>query len=615
MINPRSKIRHIQLNNIILCRTIVFCVAAIFFCTQFTKTVQAQISQQSNLNKTSSIDKQTNSRTVTADIDDFLTATGVSGGVLITKNGEVIFRRGYGWADENRKIPITSKTVFDIGSITKQFTGAAILKLEEQGKLKVTDSITKFFKNVPVDKREITLHQLLTHTAGFEQDVIEFGEFPSREESVSRTLDSKLKLKPGEKYAYSNAGYVLLAAIIEIASGMSYEGYLHENLWKPARMLKTGNLIPRFLCDELARGYDLAGDLGFSQDKWWAADGPSWGGRGAGYVLSTLEDLYLWHLALDGEKILSEESKRKFFAPHVPEDEAGASHYGYGWAIFKTSRDTRLIAHDGSNGIFFADFHRYVDEDVVIIYFNSERDTVSRQVFNSVPRLFFGDEMPNFPRPEIKLSQIELSKYTGTYELPSSEKFTLDINNNRLSVKTISPGIGKLLTTFPEIKDAERLQNLQFRTAKVIKNIAKEDFEPIRELIYFEGAFEEEKAYWKRTFTEWTQRFGAFKTSEIVGSVSDKEFLVTYVLLRFEHGATLTQFRQNTQKRFFIGTSAFILPGYYRLIPQSKTKFAVFNPVLQTTTPISFSFDRKNVVTGLTIQKKNEEIYARKVLP
>jgi len=106
------------------------------------------------------------SREIAARVDNFLTAADLKGGVLIAKDGKVILNKGYGWADEGRKIPNTNKTIFDIGSITKQFTGAAILKLEEQGKLKTTDSITKFFKDVPADKADITLHHLLTHSAG-----------------------------------------------------------------------------------------------------------------------------------------------------------------------------------------------------------------------------------------------------------------------------------------------------------------------------------------------------------------------------------------------------------------------------------------------------------------
>jgi CubicO group peptidase (beta-lactamase class C family) len=571
--------------------------------------------QQNNNPQSTPENKPESQQAVAARVDDFLTAAGVTGGILIAKNGEVILRKGYSWADDDRKIPMTTNTVFDIGSVTKQFTGAAILKLEEQGKLRVTDSIAKFFKDVPADKQNITVHQLLTHTSGFEHDVVERTEFPTRDEAVRRMLNSRLKLKPGEKYSYSNAGYALLAAIVEIASGMPYEHYLHKHLWKPAGMLKTGDLIPQWGKADLARGYDLSGDVGISQEKWWGEDGPSWGVRGAGYVLSTLEDLYLWHLALEGEKILSKESKRKLFAPHVPEDDKGSSHYGYGWAIFKTPRGTRNVGHDGSNGIYYTNFHRYVDEGVVIIYFTNERNTGSRRILGSVPKLFFGGDFPSFPRPKTTLSRSALQKYAGLYELPSGERFALDVVNNHLTVKAVSLGVGKLLTTFPKLEDSERLHDLQPMTARLIEALAREEFEPIRELIYFEGTFEEEKAYWKRTFAGWTKRFGAFKKSEVVGTVSEKEFLDTYVLLQFERGTTIVVYRQNEKKQFFIGTSTTLLPRHYRLIPQSNTEFVVYNHALQTSTPVNFSFGEKNAVTGLTIRAEDEKVYARKITP
>ena len=274
------------------------CLIIVIILAKFCFSVPAQISSEQipKLNNNLSKNKAENDATVMR-VDDFLSAAGVTGGVLIAKDRKVILRKGYGWADEKRKIPMTTRTVFDIGSITKQFTGAAILKLEEQGKLKVTDSITKFFKDVPVDKQNITVHQLLTHTAGFEHDAIKRGEHPPRDEAVRRFLASKLKLKPGEKYSYSNIGFSLLAAIVEIASNMPYENYLHENLWKPAGMLKTGNIIPRFKKEEMAQGYDTPENYRSLKGEW-DKDGISWRFRGAGGLLSTLEDLYLWHLAL-----------------------------------------------------------------------------------------------------------------------------------------------------------------------------------------------------------------------------------------------------------------------------------------------------------------------------
>lgn len=606
-------------------------IAASYITDIFSQTTN-QVQPQPNAigNKKAA---EVGSQEIAARVDDFLTAAGVTGGVLLAKDGKVILRKGYGWANDERKIPMTTKSVFDIGSVTKQFTATAILKLEEQGKLKVTDPITKFFKDVPENKWNITVHQLLTHTAGFGHEV-ETTKFPTRDEMVRAALDSKLKLKPGEKFSYSNAGYSLLGAIIEIVSGMPYENYLHKYLWQPAGMYKTGNLLPNFSQNELAHGYDISGELGLSQDKWWDKDGPFWGGRGAGYILSTLEDLYKWHLALEGNKILSKESKQKLYTPYAPfkdrkesRDQEEYWDYGYGWAIFKTPRGTRLIEHTGGNSIVSTDFLRYVDEGVVIIFFTSERQTISLPLLKSVAYsglnsitvsvspIFFGNGLPNFPRPKITISHYELQKYAGTYELPSGDKFVLETDRNQLQVSSLTLGVGRLLTTFPKLQDSERLNNLEARTAELIENIAREDFEPIRDLMDLEGSLDEEKAYWKRTFANWTPRFGAFRKSKVIGTVQEKEFLVTYVLLAFERGTTIVQYRQNENKKFYIGFPAFLLPRYYRLIPQSKSEFVVYNHALKTSTPVNFSFSGKNVVTGLTVENEQGKVYARKILP
>lgn len=608
----------------------IFVIAASAFFA-FSQTVnRSPVPQSAAGNKKAD---EIRSREIAAHVDDFLTAAGVTGGVLIAKNGEVILRKGYGWANEERRIPMTTKSVFDIGSVTKQFTATAILKLEEQRKLKVTDPITKFFKDVPEDKRNITIHQLLSHTGGFSHDV-ETAKFPTRDEMVGATLNSKLKLKPGEKWAYSNAGYSLLAAIIEIVSGMPFENYLRKYLWSPAGMHKTGNLIPRFSQNELAQGYDISGKLGLSQDLWWDKNGPPWTGRGAGYVLSTLEDLYKWHLALESDNILSKESKRKLYTPYAPFKDrkegwhqAASWNYGYGWAIFKTPRGTRLIEHTGGNSIVSTDFLRYVDEDVVIIYFTSERQTISlrlldsiaysgvNSITDSVTPVFFGVGLPTFPRPKIVLTDSELQRYTGTYELPSGDKFVLETDRTQLQVSSLTSGVSRLLTTFPKVQDSERLNGLEIRTAKLIEHIAGEDFEPIRDLIDLEGTLDEEKAYWKRTLANWTPRFGAFRKSEVIGTVQEKEFLLTYVLLQFERGTTIVQYRQNENKKFYIGFPAFLLPRYYRLIPQSKSEFVVYNHALKTSTPVNFSFGEKNVVTGLSVENEQGKINARKILP
>ena len=337
-----------------------------------------------------------------------LTETGFSGALLVSKDNHIILAKGYGPANREKKIPVTKDTVFTIGSITKQFTGAAILKLQMQGKLDVNDPIVKYFKNVPEDKKAITLHHMLTHTAGFpgaigdDYDPIESDEF------ITLAMKTKLVHKPGQKYRYSNVGYSLLGIIVESVSGQSYEKYLHDNLFEPAGMMDTGYLLPQWEKDRLAHGYRGGKDWGTLPDHPWAKDGPGRHLRANGGILSTLGDMLKWHQALLGNKILDEKARALYYKPHVPEDEAGSSHYGYGWAIFKTRRNTRLIAHNGGNMIFAADFLRYLDEGVVIIAFSNTAGHPAFRAGETVARIVFGEPYSLPLKNKIKMTGKQL---------------------------------------------------------------------------------------------------------------------------------------------------------------------------------------------------------------
>jgi len=346
-------------------------------------------------------------------IDEYMSRAeknGFSGALLVSKDGEIVLSKGYGLADREKNIPITKHSVFTIGSITKQFTGAAILKLQMQGKLKVDDPIKKYFNDVPDDKKGITLHHLLTHSAGFSGAI--GGDFQpiNQDEFIDLAMKTTLNHKPGELYEYSNVGYSLLGAIIEIVTGQTYEKFLHQNLFKPAGISKTGYRIPEWRDEELAHGYRGNKDWGTLIDKPWAEDGPYWHLHANGGILSTVEDMYKWHLALQGDKILSEKAKQLYYTPHVREGENAESFYGYGWAIFTTPHNTKLVAHNGGNTIFSADFLRYVDEDVVVIAMANTSGQPAWKVSNTIARIVFGHEYKLPPEKIETISEKQLKK-------------------------------------------------------------------------------------------------------------------------------------------------------------------------------------------------------------
>ncbi|HRH37871.1 MAG TPA: serine hydrolase domain-containing protein [Flavobacteriales bacterium] len=304
-------------------------------------------------------------------IDSFLLRSqeaGFNGSVVVMRDGKALLDKGYGLRDREKSLPNTPATVHAIGSITKQFTAAAIMKLEEQGKLSTSDLMSKYVPNVPADKKAITLHHLLTHSAGFPDAIGDDYEAIDRTAFLQRAMAAPLVFAPGSDYRYTNVGYSILGAIVELVSGMGYEQFLSEQLLKPAGMMNTGYKLPDWGNSEMAIGYAKDGTRwGTMLDHPWANDGPYWNLRCNGGILSTTHDMSTWVDALRTNKVLSAASTTKLFTPYVEEGPGSGSHYGYGWALFKTPRSTRLITHNGGNGIQFADVLWYADEGITIV--------------------------------------------------------------------------------------------------------------------------------------------------------------------------------------------------------------------------------------------------------
>ena len=313
---------------------------------------------------------------ITKKIETYLTEyenAGFSGTVLIELDGKKIISKGYGFRNLELKEKNTPNTIFDIGSITKQFTASAILKLEMQGKLSASNKITKYFENIPVDKSTITIHDLLRHQSGLQSNVGEDYEPISETEFMDTLMKSALQFKIGSDFSYSNIGYSLLALIIEKVSGPTSEQYLYENLWKPAGMEQTGYSRPNFGTDLIAVGYSKNNTIwGKPTEKKWNGKAPYHHLLGNGGIFSTSEDLYKWHISLMTENILSKEAKEKMYHPSIRANENSSAIYGYGWDISKTNRDTYRVWHNGTNNIFYSDFMRFIDEKTTLILMSNK---------------------------------------------------------------------------------------------------------------------------------------------------------------------------------------------------------------------------------------------------
>ncbi|OFY53028.1 MAG: hypothetical protein A2X22_03765 [Bacteroidetes bacterium GWF2_49_14] len=313
---------------------------------------------------------------------------GFSGTVLVKTPAGAPLIKCYGMANEELGIPNNPDVVYNIGSITKQFTGAAILKLQMMGKLTVSDSISKYIPGLPTELGSITFHQLLTHTSGLPFDFGSNTEIITRDELLNRFRQTTIDKKPTGRSNYSHAGYNILGVLIEIITGMDYEAFIHQYLFKPAGMKRTGYRTPDWANSVVAHGYRFCNDWGKPMDSGWLDDGPSWTRRASGGMLSTATDLYAWHLALLGNDILDEKSKKQYYYPEPAVQAWGNSASGYGWLIVKSVYNTEVIAHNGWNGMFFADFLRYIKEDITIIVlsnrFRDGNDLLASELAKSV---------------------------------------------------------------------------------------------------------------------------------------------------------------------------------------------------------------------------------------
>jgi CubicO group peptidase (beta-lactamase class C family) len=562
-----------------------------------------------------------------AQIDEYLTraaAFGFAAAVLIAKDGQTALHKGYGLANRERDIPITGETVFDIGSITKGFTAAAILKLEEQGRLRVTDLITRHFADVPPDKAGITINHLLTHSAGLKDAFGDDYEVMPRDSLVQLALHSELLWAPGLQYRYSNAGYSLLAAIVEKVSDQPYEAFLRDAMFEPAGMTQTGYRLPDWPEERLAHGYLRDQDWGTPLDKPWAEDGPYWNLRGNGGLLSTVGDLYRWHLALAGVTVLSRESREKMFTPRVPENEERTSFYGYGWAITSTSRGTNLVWHDGGNGFFFADFRRYVNEDVVLIFATNEG--LNRQIERRIVRLLFGraDDVERLPVARLELSESQLARYAGGYRLPSGLQFEVTVRHGQLVIPARDLEVSAIFVPSPQLDAATRarLEGIDDVTSTVVAGMAAGDFTLFQKEFIRIGEIdiEGEIEFWTGAFQFWTDRFGPFTGSKVLGSaLGFSDFgptLDTYVLLRFEEGERIISFRQSTEgsaSGFYLDAiPSTALPAAHRFVPLSETEFATFNFEFAEEARIRFEFDAEDRIGALRVFDGRGDVVARK---
>lgn len=281
-----------------------------------------------------------------------------SGGALVTRAGQTVLRRGYGCSDRQAGAAFTSASISDIGSVAKTFTAAAILQLDAQGRLALDAPLVRIYPDVPDAKRAMTIRQLLTHSSGLDDFHADTDFEPmTRAKAEQRILALDMRFAPGEGEAYSNAGYTLLAAIVERVTGNRFQDHLRQSLLAPAGLADTGwygdDAIDR---SRLARGYggETPGMTTFERPITWAL-------IGGGGMVSTVDDLQVWHAAL------SNDSLPGLTAPQIFQSDAGRRWSAGSWRNH-VLQDTAVIEMGGSTDFgYTAKIQAIPSEDVLVV--------------------------------------------------------------------------------------------------------------------------------------------------------------------------------------------------------------------------------------------------------
>ena len=478
--------------------------------------------------------------TVAARLDEYMSALdslGYAGGLLVVRDGKALIQKSYGFADRDAGIRADSSTVYNLGSITKQFTAAAILRLEEMGKLRTTDSIARFFANVPADKRGITLHHLLTHSSGLESDFSPTDYEPTtRDEYVRRALASHLRTPPGQTYFYANAGYSLLAAIVEVVTAKSYEDALAELILRPAGMLETGYKAPHWAEARIAHGYQNGQDWGTIASRIAPADAPYWALRGNGGLHTTLGDMFRWDVAQGNRSVLADSSRKKYTTGYVNEGPGGESQYAYGWAIMRTRRGTRLVTHNGGNRVYVAELLRFVDEGVTIFLTSTVSELTASPVVTTLERITFGEPYELPPR-RVAIAGSTLSAVAGTYRVPDGSRLTIRVAGEKLFADADGQQAYSLLTV-GDTTVAPRVAELNRKAATIVEALVRGDVGPLRRALDDAPDSAELTREEGGLMADRRNRFGTYRSFAVMGTVQAPGGpFQTTVRLDFERGA------------------------------------------------------------------------------
>lgn len=360
--------------------------------------------------------------------------------VIVVKGGKVVFRKGYGMANLELAVPVEPDMVFRLGSVTKQFTAVAILMLVEQGKLSLDDDMTKFLPDYPAKTQRVTVEQLLTHTSGIKSytSLPEWLSMWRKDTELNELIglfkDKPADFAPGERWSYNNSAYVLLGAIIEKASGQSYQDFIEKNIFQRLGMThsfydNTARVIPRRVT-----GYSKGKD-GYINAPYLSMTQP----HAAGALVSSVDDLVLWDAALYTNKLVKQETLKRAWTP-AKLTSGKLTHYGFGWAI-NSYEGHNVIEHGGGiNG--FSTYALRMPDDRVFVAVLTNKDSGGPGPARAVLKIAALTIGKPYREPTvIKLAPSVLDNYIGVYQLNEKEEAIVRREGEKLFVSF--PGAGK----------------------------------------------------------------------------------------------------------------------------------------------------------------------------
>jgi CubicO group peptidase (beta-lactamase class C family) len=535
---------------------------------------------------------------------------GFSGSVLVVKNNRIVIHKAYGLADRDSGRPNTVETLYDVGSIAKTFTATAILQLEMQGKLKTNDLISEYLGEFPADKAGITIHHLLTHTAGLKLDAGDVSANPTTapDEFLRKAKDAPLLSAPGEKYNYSNLGYGLLAMIVEKVAGLSWQNYLTKNILKPAGLSHTALYGDTAAPDKLARGYTGDNEETLKLEdplKLERPDSRVWRKYtlGAVGVVTTTGDLYKWWQALHSNRILSAEARRKMFSVQ-------AANQGYGWNIQTTPENTRTY-RGGLRGSYQSLLAYYPQERAFLIFALNKNNTEIAGLWLSVAwknleNAILGKDYA-VPPAVLTGAPTDLGRYAGEYELPSGDRFVVWMENNRLYVGARGQSAVNHLA-YPYQAPPPFLNDVGTAGKQVVEWLSRNDSSQIKNAGFIS---EKNLPVLEMRWKSWMETVGELKSFQILGvspGLGGDPRTMVFVRLNGEKSSLVVRLIWNWEQRRLAAWGYgdnITLPAITKLLPESETSFVHFNFDKSQLLRIRFDTSSDGKVTGLTLRSSD----------